>query len=425
MRYDMNSDELGDKGEHRFPELCVDAGLVCNKVGRDRTGWDFIVEFPFSSPIAPNLLDRRPQPPECRAQIKTVWSRSGNVKLRLSSAERLAKHPQLACIFVMVVREEDHEFDSIYCIEVIDDVLSDILKGLRRCQAKDATKVNKTQISFKHMAVGKKIPVSGAALKEFVEAAWGKDGSVYSKKKTDQIANLGFTGYRYSGRLTLVAGDEREVADVMLGLKKGKVKEFEVKETRWGITLPHHESAEAEVWITPHPRPAKIILRSASLKEAVNLKVNIVVPAALPATNRSYMKALMFNDFLEFTIERDASGCSFGMERKERPVLPLSQHIALNQTMRILYGGQGSMMLREGRKRIKLGEFEGAISEEGTDYLTFNRELLKEIKDIMSRTDDDDDIQFSVDDVNSQLGAIRFVHDLLTNPTSSRLCGRI
>ena len=92
----MNSDELGDKGEHRFPELCVDAGLICNKVGRDRTGWDFIVEFPLSSPTTLNSLDRRLQPPECRAQIKTVWVRSRNIRLRLSSAERLAKHPQPA-----------------------------------------------------------------------------------------------------------------------------------------------------------------------------------------------------------------------------------------------------------------------------------------------------------------------------------------
>jgi hypothetical protein len=276
MRHEMNSDELGDKGEHRFPELCVDAALVCNKVGRDRTGWDFIVEFPFSSPTAPNSLDRRLQPPECRAQIKTVWSRSRNVKLRLSSAERLAKHPQLACIFVMVVREDDLEFDSMYCIHVIDEVLSDILKSLRQCQATDATKVNKTTISFNYMAAGKRVPASGAALTEFIRAAWGTDGNTYSQKKNDQIANLGFPGPRYLGRFTLVASNERETADMMLGLKKGKAKEFEVNEMRWGISLPHVKSAETEILITPKPHPAEITLRCASLGETVRLKVNIV-----------------------------------------------------------------------------------------------------------------------------------------------------
>ncbi len=418
MRHKMNSDELGAKGEQRFPELCGDDGLVCNKVGRDRTGWDFIVEFPFSSPMAPNFLDRRTQPPECRAQVKTVWSRSGNVKLRLSSAERLAKHPQLACIFVMVVCEDNLEYECIYCIQVIDDVLSHILKSLRQCQAKDTTKVNKTTISFSYRALGKRIPASGEAIKEFIESAWGKNGNVYSQKKVDQISNLGFTGHRYSGRFTLIAENEREVADVMLGLKKGKAKEFEVSETRWGITLPHLNNTEAEVLITPHPQPAQIILRSASLGETVNLKVNVVVPAAPPVTDKSYVKSRMFNDFLEFTIERDESGCSFNMERKEHSILPLSQHISLNKTMRILYSGQGSMMLRNGKRQINFGDFDGAVSEDGADYLAFNQEILKEIDTIVSLAGGDD-IQFSVDDVNSQLGAVRFVHDLITEPGNS------
>jgi hypothetical protein len=232
MRHNMNSDELGDKGEQRFAELCVDAGLICNKSGRDRSGWDFIVEFPYSTPTIPDSLDRRPQPPECRAQIKTVWSRSRNVKLRLSSAERLAKHPQLACIFVMVVREDDLEFDCVYCIHVIDDILSHILKSLRQCQAKDATKVNKSSISFNYITSGNRIPASGAALKEFIETVWGKDGNAYSRKKNDQISSLGFVGRPYSGRFTLAVENERETADVMLGLKKGRVRAFEVNEMR-------------------------------------------------------------------------------------------------------------------------------------------------------------------------------------------------
>ena len=46
----LNSDELGEKGESRFQEFCVDEKLTCNKSSRDRTGWDFLVEFPFEPP---------------------------------------------------------------------------------------------------------------------------------------------------------------------------------------------------------------------------------------------------------------------------------------------------------------------------------------------------------------------------------------
>ncbi len=318
----------------------------------------------------------------------------------------------------MVVRENDIKFDSIYCIHVIDEVLSDILKSLRQCQATDATKVNKTTISFNYMAVGKRIPASGTALKEFIKVAWGADGNTYSQKKNDQIANLGFTGHRYLGRFTLVAGNEREIADVMLGLKKGKAKGFEVNEMRWGIPLPHVKSAETEILITPKPHPAEIILRCASLGETVSLKVNIVVPAIPPVSDKSYMKSRMFNRFLEFTIERDESGCSIGVEPKESQLLLLSEHIALNKTMRIFFSGRGNMELRNGRRRINFGAFDSASPKEGADYLAFNREILSEIKAIVNQAGDDD-VLFSIDNVNSQLGAIRYVHDLIANPSSS------
>ena len=37
----LSADELGDKGENRFAEICTDAGLIANKQHRDRTGKDF------------------------------------------------------------------------------------------------------------------------------------------------------------------------------------------------------------------------------------------------------------------------------------------------------------------------------------------------------------------------------------------------
>ena len=32
----MTPDELGEKGESKFKELCADAGLICNKSDRDK-----------------------------------------------------------------------------------------------------------------------------------------------------------------------------------------------------------------------------------------------------------------------------------------------------------------------------------------------------------------------------------------------------
>ena len=91
MKRPLNSDELGELGEQHFPRMCVEERLICNKSSRDRAGWDFIVEFPFGPTSYELPLDSRPQPPSCRAQVKTVWEGAGHIRLRLSSAERLAK----------------------------------------------------------------------------------------------------------------------------------------------------------------------------------------------------------------------------------------------------------------------------------------------------------------------------------------------
>lgn len=96
----LTSDELGVAGEKLFAHLCGRAQLICNQSERDRTGWDFVVEFPMPGADGTLTLDRR-APTACSVQLKSTTT-SGPVSLRLSSAERLAKH--LGPSFVVVFR---------------------------------------------------------------------------------------------------------------------------------------------------------------------------------------------------------------------------------------------------------------------------------------------------------------------------------
>lgn len=59
----LNSVELGEIGQARFKEICADAKLICNQADRDRSGWDFIVEFPFQDiPSHSSTLNERWRP---------------------------------------------------------------------------------------------------------------------------------------------------------------------------------------------------------------------------------------------------------------------------------------------------------------------------------------------------------------------------
>ena len=84
----VNADNLGAKGEAHFEGICADVGLFCNRPHRDRTGWDVIVEFPIREE-GRTSLDARPKPLSCHVQVKTILSRTTDIRMRLSSAELL------------------------------------------------------------------------------------------------------------------------------------------------------------------------------------------------------------------------------------------------------------------------------------------------------------------------------------------------
>src|ERR1700748_712130 len=102
----MNADDLGEKGQSRFQEICVDAALYANKSTRDRPGWDYIVEFPFVDGPSPSAIDSRPAPLSCHVQVKTILSTTDRITLRLSGAERLAKEIKPAFIYVLLLAED-------------------------------------------------------------------------------------------------------------------------------------------------------------------------------------------------------------------------------------------------------------------------------------------------------------------------------
>lgn len=131
----LNSDQLGKKGESRFPELCVDAGLVPNGSTWDRRGWDFIVDWPHADDHS--AYDSRPAPLSCLIQLKTIWTSSKSIKLRLSSVEYLAKDARPAFIYVLRVADDLSIVDAAI-VHLDGEFLALVLKELRKARLEGA-----------------------------------------------------------------------------------------------------------------------------------------------------------------------------------------------------------------------------------------------------------------------------------------------
>lgn len=348
----LNSDELGEKGESRFKELCADAGLICNKADRDRAGWDFIVEFPFQ-PQGKGALDSRPSPISCHVQVKTLWESSTSFQMRLSSAERLAKEIKPSFIVVLKVNEE-LKFTKCYLIHILGARLSTILKRLRLEEAKgtSANKINQKKICLRPLD-SEVIELKGELLRQALEAACGGVMQEYVLKKRDQLEKLGFEGHPYEVKVSLHIPDGVGLVDMFLGLvNEIEVSNLHVYEHRFGIKLPHNSSDRARLKIEPNPfDDCSICIRGTVTPLPIVFKGQLFVPA-IPNLPEDEFKALIKSEWL--TIVRSATKYSITWGSQEEQAYTPERWADYCRMMMIFASGQGEVCINALNKPINL-----------------------------------------------------------------------
>ena len=279
-RHTLNADELGEKGQSRFQEICADAKLVCNKSYRDRTGWDFIVEFPFSDTEGQRSLDSRDAPPSSLVQVKTLLAHNNSFKMRLSAAERLAKEIKPAFIYVFKV--DGSEFIDAFLIHLIDEPLAKILMSLRKeYAAGNASVITKKSITFSVPRYGKRFEPTGDALRDAIADACGPNLHEYATRKKNQRESLGFEKFPFKGTIRIRPENLDDISDISLGLKDASVVEFQSFQTRFGITLPLHSLSSNNLVFRISPSPVDhctVTVRSDRSSEPYVFRGDLFIP---------------------------------------------------------------------------------------------------------------------------------------------------
>ncbi|WP_342709777.1 hypothetical protein AAFG13_35830 [Bradyrhizobium sp. B124] len=302
----LNADELGKKGEARFAEICSDTKLVRNpSIDHDRTGWDYIVEFEQQAPIGRETLDTRRAPLSAHVQVKTMWASNDRFRMRLSAAERLAKEPKPAFVYVFKVNEK-LEFVSAHLVHVLDANLAAILKRLRKEQA-EGTKshqINKKYISFKASTSGRKIKPTGAALRQAIFDFCGSDLDAYIDRKRKQTQELGFEPGRFQATTTFKVESMDGLIDGLLGLRELEVTAGQAFETRFGIKLSLNEPNFAKSVMRVQPATADtciVTVKETPLSPPATFLADILFPplASLP---KEHLKMLVQNPLFRLLI---------------------------------------------------------------------------------------------------------------------------
>jgi len=343
----LNSDQLGEKGQHRFAEICSDAKLICNRSTYDRTGWDFIVEFPFGRSFEKSSLDKRRIPISCHVQVKTMWSSNDSFRIRLSSAERLAKEPKPAFIYVLKINEK-LDFVEAYLVHVIDDSLATILKRLRHEHSKsgDSARLNRKYISFRPSQAGQSLPPTGGALREALEALCGPDSESYMVKKQNQLKTLGFELRPFHAKTKILIEGKEAFVEAFLGLRKVEFVEWEAFETRFGIKLPLNDLSSSKGTLHIQPGPADnctISIRETALSPPVLFEGEVFFPA-IPNLPRDELKFLIKSKLFHFLVDR--KGAKFETtENIETTLLKIREWIDFFKALIVFSKGSGTLTI--------------------------------------------------------------------------------
>ena len=84
----MPDRDVGEMGEKVLEQWAAENGAIANKAGRDRAGWDYLLEMVLRSPVQPQVslpLDRQQPPLRCLVQVKSTDGRPGSVAVKLDN----------------------------------------------------------------------------------------------------------------------------------------------------------------------------------------------------------------------------------------------------------------------------------------------------------------------------------------------------
>lgn len=307
-------DDFGEAGQSLFKNLCDRVRLTCNPSNRDRTGWDFIVEFPFSDPRSPETLDQR-QKTTCHVQVKaTAALGNGRVSLTLSAADLLAKDSHPSLIVVLRLKKDGAPLKG-FVVHLLDEALSRLLRRLRLAESKGRRDTQNLSISFDYRRFGKPFDLTPAGLRAALAEACGPDPVGYALEKVRQLTELGYEdgGVELAGWFHV--GDDEQFSRVLLGLAPIKPVDVAAFDVRFGIAVPYKGelfNRIEEIFLSPPSvTDCTVVVKGPLMMPAAIFQAQLIV--APPVDGRFRM--LIQHPHFEFTFRESedmiVASCTF------------------------------------------------------------------------------------------------------------------
>jgi hypothetical protein len=415
--------DIGGLGESTFKAWCNSVGLSANESHVDKTGWDYLVEFPINRDNSVPV-DLIPPAIECKIQVKSTDKCRGKVDISLKNMERLVKSllPTFICIFEFDGKDSP---ERAFLVHIGEKIIRRTLSRLRKQKTAPHKKTSKSSLSIRYDEGAKLPATNGACLMQAIEECVPHGMQNYHQWKEQLINSLGYeSGHGY---ITLsISGHDpiTDLIDLSLGLRKSiKVSNISIYDSRFGVDRLTRYSDIAKLSLGPAIVKGSLRFRERTASPGLEFLADVHNPSVNRVVPRERITFKIDTKFFELLVE------PFSNKVKLR-ILPnftqlLSSLSELNDFLSLLCmlsasGKEGILMEISVDNRIFLPA--GKIISGGITAPKGETATVREALELAQKYEIDRKISVSLDDIFESRKAIHVFHFIVTNRHEKITC---
>lgn len=230
---------LGDAGEDKFVSWCSDVGITVSKAGKDRHGWDFLLELPVNRATG-SAFDLHKSNMICKVQVKATEGKKLSKSVELSNLHSLATDP-LPVFYLFLHFNSSADPVAAYLLHLDENHIRRILKLAREhISSGDGERLHKKTLTLSYDESHRLPEASGHGLLEHVsEKYYPRWGSLLSIKQ-ETLNTAGFEDGAGTIQFTIDGAGQREnlILSSLGYTNKIAVSKFSFWNKRFGIKDP-------------------------------------------------------------------------------------------------------------------------------------------------------------------------------------------
>jgi hypothetical protein len=326
--------DIGGKGERHFGGWCDDVGITANPVQRDRTGWDYLIEFPLSQTVErPVPLDLQPKCIRGLVQVKASDKRGRAIHVKLDNWVRFVQE-SIPAFFVVIEYDRRPYPQRAYLVHVWEEQIRAVLRRLRESSANERkTPLHQQTLVLDYGEADLLESVDGAGFEAAVRRHVGDDPARYEAEKRRLIETVGYEDVvgELRARMILRADDpDGHLVDFALGrvdgipLAGGEYRDvrFQIPELEPRAVIPEGSTLRGG------QSRQDTVLRFRTRHGTARMKATVFSPKpVVHLVKRAALRARIVNPFLEMVVGLTGeTECAFSLGPPDLDVaLPLSE----------------------------------------------------------------------------------------------------